>query len=345
MNRPQTPEAPFLYKIEEVSFQNTKDSVTLAGTFTYPKMGSDFPVVILITGSGPQDRNEEIFEHKPFWVLADYLTKKEIAVLRYDDRGVGESTDDFSDATSLEFMNDVIAAINYLKNRKEVDSKKIGLIGHSEGGAIAAMTASENKNVSFVISLAGVMIPGGELMIRQKELQLSAMGSSKAYIEKEIQFDTGLMNVITKSVSDSLKGNLEKYTTEYFKENPQFASDHGMTEAYYKSLVVSSYSSPWLSNFIKYDPINSLENLHCQLFALNGEKDLQVPAKENFEALRKIMKNDPSKNFTLKSYPHLNHLFQECKIGTVQEYSQIEQTISAEVLNDIANWITQLYSK
>lgn len=339
LNRPQTPEPPFQYIVEEVSFLNVSDSVKLAGTLTYPKAGTDFPAVILITGSGPQDRNEEIFGHKPFWVLADYLTNQGIAVLRYDDRGVGESTGDFSNATTVDFAKDVVAAVNFLKTRKEINTKKIGLIGHSEGGVIGPMVASENKDVAFVVAMAGVMIPGSELMIRQKEMQLRAMGSSEVYISKELEFDTGLLSIITKSATDSLKNNLGKYTNDYFKKNPKFASEHGMTEEYYKTIIVSTYSSPWLSNFIKYDPKNSLENLDCPLFAINGEKDLQVPAPENLGALQNILDKDSSKQFTLKSYPNLNHLFQECKTGMVQEYGQIEQTISPQVLEDISGWI------
>lgn len=339
LNRPQTPEAPFEYTIEEVTFTNVQDSVTLEGTLTFPKTGSDFTSVILITGSGPQDRNEEIFEHKPFWVLADYLTNHGIAVLRYDDRGFGESTGDFSKATSVDFAKDVTAAIEFLKTRKEINTKKIGLIGHSEGGVIGPLVASENNDVAFVVAMAGVMIPGSELMLRQKEKQLQAMGSSEEFISNELAFDAGIMKIITTSEADSLKHNLEKYTSDYFVKNPKFASEHGMTEAYYKKIIVDSYSSPWISTFIKYDPKNSLENLDCPLFALNGENDLQVPATENLSALQSIMNSDTSKNFTLKAYPQLNHLFQECKTGTLQEYARIEQTISPEVLKDIADWI------
>tara|TARA_R110000823_G_scaffold315693_1_gene450215 strand:- start:8056 stop:9777 length:1722 start_codon:yes stop_codon:yes gene_type:complete len=342
LKRPQTPQAPFEYNVEEVSFQNTQDSITLAGTFTYPMTGRNFPVAILISGSGPQNRNSEIFGHKSFWVLADYLTNQGIAVLRYDDRGVGESTGNFSKATSIDFAEDVVAAIAYLKSRKEINLNKIGLIGHSEGGIIAPMVAAENKNVAFVVSMAGVMLPGSELLLLQKELQLRSMGSSEVFISKEIEFDKGIMKLINASASDSLKRNLEKYTSEYFKKNPKFASDHGMTETYYKTLIVESYSSPWLINFIKYDPKNTLERLECPLFALNGERDLQVPAKENLEVLEHISNIDSSKKFTLKSYSGLNHLFQECKTGTLMEYGQIEQTLSPQVLQDIAEWINNL---
>lgn len=344
-NRPQTPEPPFNYNVENVTFKNIKDTVTLAGTFTFPKTGKNFPAVILISGSGAQNRNEEIFDHKPFWVLADYLTKNGIAVLRYDDRGFGESTGVFSGSTSIDFGRDVSAAIDYLKTRKEIDHKKIGLIGHSEGGTIAPMIASENKDVAFVVSLAGVMTTGGELLILQKEMQLRAMGSSEVYISKEIDFDTGLMTVIKKSTPETLKADLDNYTTDYFKNHPKFVSDHGMNEEYYKQLIINSYSSPWVSTFIKYNPQNALENLSIPLLALNGEKDLQVPYKENFDVLRSIMENDSSKKFTLVSYPSVNHLFQECETGTVQEYQQLEQTFSPTVLKDILEWINGLFSK
>ncbi|WP_164905155.1 alpha/beta fold hydrolase [Aequorivita ciconiae] len=341
-NRPQTPEPPFNYKVENVSFFNIKDSVTLAGTFTYPESGSNFPAVILITGSGPQDRNEEIFNHKPFWVIADYLSNKGIAVLRYDDRGVGGSTGDFATSTTFDFGQDVVAAIDYLKTRKEINLEKIGLIGHSEGGIIAPIIAAKNSDVAFVVSLAGVMIPMGDLLILQKEMQLRTMGSSEEYIVKEIDFDTGIMATIQKSTAGSLKEDLEKYTIQYFLDNPKFVSEHGLSEAYYKQLIVNSYSSPWLSSLIRYNPTAALENLDVPLLALNGEKDLQVPAKENFEALRDIAQKFPSKRFTLNSYPNLNHLFQECEKGTVQEYGQIEQTFSPAVLHDISEWINKI---
>ncbi|HAV53753.1 alpha/beta fold hydrolase [Aequorivita vladivostokensis] len=342
LNRPQTPQAPFSYNIEEVSFQNMQDSITLKGTFTYPKTGGNFTTAILISGSGPQNRNSEILGHKSFWVLADYLASHGIAVLRYDDRGVGESTGDFSKATSVDFAEDVVAAITYLEGRKEIDPKKIGLIGHSEGGVIAPMVASENKNVAFIVSMAGVMIPGSELLLLQKQLQLRSMGSSDSFISKEIEFDKGIMSTVTTSPVDSLKYNLEKYTSDFFKEHPNFPSEHGMTEAYYKTLIVESYSSPWLSNFIRYDPINALENVDCPFLALNGEKDLQVPAKENLGVLLRISEADTTKKITLKSYPGINHLFQECETGSVMEYAQIEQTLSPQVLKDITEWINNL---
>ena len=280
--------------------------------------------------------------HKSFWVLADYLASHGIAVLRYDDRGVGESTGDFSKATSVDFAEDVVAAITYLEGRKEIDPKKIGLIGHSEGGVIAPMVASENKNVAFIVSMAGVMIPGSELLLLQKQLQLRSMGSSDSFISKEIEFDKGIMSTVTTSPVDSLKYNLEKYTSDFFKEHPNFPSEHGMTEAYYKTLIVESYSSPWLSNFIRYDPINALENVDCPFLALNGEKDLQVPAKENLGVLLRISEADTTKKITLKSYPGINHLFQECETGSVMEYAQIEQTLSPQVLKDITEWINNL---
>ncbi|MAO48301.1 MAG: hypothetical protein CL527_06235 [Aequorivita sp.] len=342
LNRPQTPQAPFSYNIEEVSFQNMQDSITLKGTFTYPKTGGNFTTAILISGSGPQNRNSEILGHKSFWVLADYLASHGIAVLRYDDRGVGESTGDFSKATSVDFAEDVVAAITYLEGRKEIDPKKIGLIGHSEGGVIAPMVASENKNVAFIVSMAGVMIPGSELLLLQKQLQLRSMGSSDSFISKEIEFDKGIMSTVTTSPVDSLKYNLEKYTSDFFKEHPNFPSEHGMTEAYYKTLIVESYSSPWLSNFIRYDPINALENVDCPFLALNGEKDLQVPAKENLGVLLRISEAHTTKKITLKSYPGINHLFQECETGSVMEYAQIEQTLSPQVLKDITEWINNL---
>ena len=182
--RPQEPTKPYPYYSEDVIFENKKDKITLAGTLTLPTKEGNYPVVVLITGSGPQNRDEELLGHKPFLVLADYLTKNGIAVLRFDDRGIGESQGDFKTATSLDFASDVESAVNYLQTRKEINKKKIGLIGHSEGGIIAPMVAAKSKDIDFIVLLAGTGIPGGELMLLQKELIERASGANEADIQK-----------------------------------------------------------------------------------------------------------------------------------------------------------------
>ncbi len=343
LNRPQTPAPPFYYAIEEVTFENVQDSVTLAGTLTFPKDGGNFPAAILISGSGAQNRNEEIMGHKLFWVLADYLAKQGIAVLRYDDRGTAASTGNFNEAITQDFAKDVEAAVDFLKNRPEINKQVIGLIGHSEGGIIAPMVASNRTDdIGFIVLLAGVTIPGDDLMILQKELSLRAMGSSESYIEQEVLFDNELMPVITSTPLEKLADSLEIFTRDYLDKNPKFAKNRGMNAQSYINLVTTSYTSPWLYNLLNFDPAEVLKNTKCPILALNGENDTQVPYKENLEVLENLKADYPEKNITTKSYPKLNHLFQESVKGSVFEYGRIEQTIAPYVLVEISSWINSL---
>lgn len=343
LNRPQTPTPPFYYNIEEITFTNVKDSVTLAGTLTFPMDGSNFPVAILISGSGAQNRNEELMGHKLFWVLADYLTKQGIAVLRYDDRGTAASTGDFKEALTQDFATDVEAAVDYLKTRPEFNKEATGLIGHSEGGIIAPMVASKRpEDIGFIVLLAGVTIPGDEVMKLQKEQSLRAMGSSESYIEKEMIFDKQLMEIITTTPLEKLAESLTTFTESYLKNNPDFTKNRGMTAENYINTVATSYSNPWFYNLLNYNPKEALKNTKCPMYALNGENDTQVPYKENLGILKKLKATYPEKNITTKSYPKLNHLFQESKTGSVFEYGRIEQTIAPYVLVDISSWINSV---
>jgi pimeloyl-ACP methyl ester carboxylesterase len=340
LNRPQTPTPPFYYNSEEVTFQNVKDSVTLAGTLTFPKDGDNFPVAVLISGSGAQNRNEEIMGHKLFWVLADYLAKQGIAVLRYDDRGTAASTGNFKDALTQDFAVDVETAVDFLKTRPEINQKAIGLIGHSEGGIIAPMVASNRPDdIGFIVLLAGVTIPGDKVMKLQKELSLRSLGSSEGYIKQEMLFDNELMQVITTTPLDNLAEDLTTFTETYLKNNPNFAKNRGMTTQKYVTTVVKSYTNPWFYNLLNYNPDTALKNTACPILALNGENDTQVPYKENLAVLQQLKAAYPEKNITTKSYPKLNHLFQESEKGSVFEYGRIEQTIAPYVMVDISSWI------
>ncbi len=342
-NRPQTPTPPFYYNIEEVTFENKTDSVTLAGTLTFPKDGDNFPVAVLISGSGAQNRNEELVGHKLFWVMADFLAKQGIAVLRYDDRGTASSTGDFKKALTTDFARDVEAAVDFLKKRSEFNQEAIGLIGHSEGGIIAPMVASNRPDdIDFVVLLAGVAIPGDELMKLQKELSLRAMGSSEDYIKQEILFDKELMKVITTTPLNNVSESLTTFTESYLENNPGFAKNRGMTPEKYVTLVSTTYSNAWFNYLLNYDPYEALKNTNCPIFALNGENDTQVPYKENLDALKEIKATYPEKNITTKSYPRLNHLFQESVTGSAFEYRTIEQTIAPNVLVDISGWINTI---
>jgi len=338
--RPQEPTKPYQYYSEDVTFENIKDSISLSGTLTLPTKSGNFPVVILITGSGPQNRDEALLGHKPFLVIADYLTKNGIAVLRYDDRGVGQSTGDFKTATSADFATDVESAITYLKTRKEINKKQIGLVGHSEGGLIAPIVAAKSKDVSFIILLAGTGIQGDKLLLLQEELISRVNGVSETDIKKSIEKNSKLFEMVVKSNDTmKLKTDLTNLINESLKNDTSAEMLNGMTKDEFVSMQVNQISSPWMQYFIKFDPATTLEKVKCPVLAINGEKDLQVPPKENLTAIKNALAKGGNKNVTIKELPNLNHLFQECITGSPNEYSSIEQTFSPTALDEITKWI------
>tara|TARA_R110002033_G_C3876755_1_gene237674 strand:+ start:1028 stop:2104 length:1077 start_codon:yes stop_codon:yes gene_type:complete len=333
-NRPQEPKQPFEYISENVVFKNNLDSISLAGTITYPKMGSDFPAVILISGSGPQDRNSELLNHKPFLVIADYLTKRGIAVLRVDDRGTGESEGKYNETGLNGFVNDTESAFEFLKTRKEINHSKIGLIGHSLGGIIAPIIASENTDVSFIVILAGSGIRGDKLMLLQKEKIERKMGVPETGITQGQNNMKGAYDIILKSNDNKteLQTELKSYFTKVFG---------AMLPESQIQTISEQMSIPWLTDFIKFDPQTSLSETKCPVLALNGANDLQVPPKENLEIIEKILKENGNEDVETKQLENLNHLFQESETGLPNEYATIEQTFSPKVLEIITEWIKQ----
>ncbi len=340
INRPQEPTKPYPYYSEDVKFENTKDKIVLAGTLTLPEKDGNFPAVILISGSGPQNRDEELMEHKPFLVLADHLTKNGIAVLRFDDRGTAESTGNFKTATSLDFAGDVESALKYLQTRKEINKNQIGLIGHSEGGIIAPMLAAESKDINFIVLLAGTGIRGDQLLLLQQELIGKASGISDTELEKVRIINKGAFDIVLKSDNtESLETELTSYIKQMLKDYPESEKPAGMSEDDYVKLQVKQLTSPWMIYFIKHNPAPILEKVNCPVLAINGEKDLQVPAKVNLEAIENALEKGGNKKATTKELPGLNHLFQECETGLPAEYATIEQTFSPIALAEISNWI------
>jgi pimeloyl-ACP methyl ester carboxylesterase len=333
IKRPQEPTKPYPYYSEDITFQNKKANITLAGTLTLPKKEGNFPAVILITGSGPQNRDEEVFGHKPFLIISDYLTRNGIAVLRYDDRGVAQSTGDFKTATTFDFASDVESAISYLKTRKEINSKKIGLIGHSEGGIIAPIVAAaEPKDVDFIVLLAGSGLQGDKLMLLQKEKLEQAMHIDEQEIAKGQRIFRGAYDIIlgSNAVDTNLKNNVATYLKQAFGSQA--------TEELI-STITNQIVNPWTINFLKYNPVPTLEKVKCPVLALDGEKDLQVPPKENLIAIKTALEKGGNKNVITKLFPNLNHLFQDCKTGLLNEYSEIEETFSPAALDEITKWI------
>ena len=280
VTRPQEPIKPYPYYSEDVVFENTKANISLSGTLTLPKINGVFPVVILITGSGPQNRNEELLGHKPFLIISDYLTRNGIGVLRYDDRGIGQSTGDFKTATSADFATDVESAIAYLKTRKEIKKNKIGLIGHSEGGLIAPIVASKSKDVNFIVLLAGTGIQGDKLLLLQQELIAKANGVSAAEIEKTIQNNGEIFKMIKESNDNQkLKTDLTILINALLKNEPNTEIPNGITKEEFISEQVNQISSPWMQYFIKFNPATILENVKQLLRHITTDQELKEVKK------------------------------------------------------------------
>jgi pimeloyl-ACP methyl ester carboxylesterase len=332
--RPQEPKPPYPYHSENLRFENKPAGITLAGTLTLPKEGKNFPAAILVTGSGPQNRDEELLGHKPFLVLSDYLTRNGIAVLRYDDRGVAESGGNYSTATLEDFASDAAAAVNYLKTRKEINPKKIGIIGHSEGGIIAFMLASEKNNgLAYIVSMAGMAIPGDSLMRMQRYLISKAMGVSDAQIEQNEAMMDKINNIVNKYPDDYIQQNIDKLTDEAL---PDSLKGNGSIRMAFQQ-GIKQLMSPEIKSLMNFNPSDALSKIKCPVFALNGGKDLQVPADINLNRIKALVRGPIS----TKKYSDINHLFQYCTTGLPTEYGSIEETISPNVLNDIVEWIKQ----
>lgn len=337
--RPQEPHGPFPYLTEEIKFRNEQAGITLAGTLTLPQQGKNFPVVVLVTGSGPQDRNEELYGHKPFWVIADDLTRKGIAVLRFDDRGVGQSEGSFQSSDGSHFATDAAAALNYLKTRKEINPKKMGLVGHSEGGSIAFMQAARNKDVAFIVSLAGPGVKGDSLMLRQAELIGKSQGATDLAWSMQKPILRHRYALLTTHKS------LEVLRQELYEDIVRTIPAESLKDERIKKQVadgINTMTSPWYLHFMRYDPTADLQKIQCPVLALNGERDVQVDADMNLTAIESNIKKSGNQQVTIKKYPGLNHLFQHCKSCTLSEYGQLEETISPEVLQDMADWILKI---
>ncbi len=343
IKRPQNPEKPYPYYEEEVIFQNKNEGFTLAGTLTLPAKEGQYPAVVMITGSGPQNRDEELLGHKPFLVISDFLTKNGIAVLRFDDRGTAGSKGDFNSATSADFATDVRAAVDYLLTRPEIKKDQIGLMGHSEGGIIAPMVAAESPDIAFIVLLAGTGIRGDKLLLLQQELIGRASGISEKDLKTAGKINRKIFKTILKSKNiEKLKTNLTNIMKQAVKENPEMEVPKGMNVEELIKTQVSQVTTPWMQYFIKYDPAISLKKVKCPVLAVNGEKDLQVPPKENLLPIKNTLLKSGNNNVTTIEFKGLNHLFQECTSGSPSEYGTIEQTFSPIALEEIKNWIVKI---
>jgi len=330
--RPQEPGRPFPYEEEEVTYTN--GDVRLAGTLTFPSEGGPFPAAILISGSGPQDRNEEVFGHKPFLVLSDHLSRAGIAVLRVDDRGVGGSGGSTSESTTEDFAGDVLAGIAFLKNRPEVDPKRIGLIGHSEGGIIAPLVASRSDDVAFVIMLAGPGVPGDEILYLQTKLIARAAGVDEQALAGVLEAHRELTAAVKSGAGEEeTRARVRALIEAQFGGAESEAIDSAVEQ------TVAQMTGPWFRFFLGYDPRPALGKVRVPVLALNGELDLQVDADQNLPEIRKALEQGGNEDFTVKELPGLNHLLQKAETGSVEEYYSLEETLSPAALDTIRDWI------
>jgi pimeloyl-ACP methyl ester carboxylesterase len=337
--RHQEPTEPYSYHTEEVSFSSEEGKVQLAGTLSLPKNKKSFPTAILISGSGPQNRDEEFMTHKPFLVLADHLTRNGIAVLRYDDRGFASSTGDHNAATSADFATDVKAAIGYLKSRKDIDPDKIGLIGHSEGGLIAPMVAADIP-LNFIVLLAGPGVTGEQISIQQIELLGKLKDADEQDIKNELEVMKGIFALIKNNDDDpeTLENKLQIYIEKQLDENEVVLEN--MSKEEYTKRQIAQLTRPWLRYFLNYDPQPVLARVDCPVLALNGEKDVQVGAG-NLKEIEKALHEGGNNRVTIKEFENMNHLFQICETGSMEEYAQIETTMEPIVLETVSNWINK----
>jgi len=342
LKRPQMPVKPYPYFEEEVVFENTEANIVLAGTFTRPEGNNKSPVVILISGSGRHDRDGSIPTHKPFLVLSDYLTRKGIAVLRFDDRGFGQSTGDFSKATTADFAQDVLSAVRYLKSRKDIDASEIGLIGHSEGGIIAPLAANQTTDISFIVSLAGTGIPGSEISVMQSKILRPFPVSDEAAFEQNLRksIEIASSNNEISQIKEALTNHNKSYLTPILKSLG--ASDDNISK--FIENEVETGLKPWTRYFYTYNPSEEFEKLSIPVLSLNGSKDTQVNATINQNAIRNALIKGSNKNYKIVELENLNHLFQECTTGDINEYKEIEQTMSPIAMKEISNWIFETVS-
>ena len=326
--RPQDPQPPFDYRVTEVSFTNEKEGNTLTGTLTIPKGKGPFPAMVLVSGSGQQNRDEELMNHRPFWVIADYCARHGIAVLRYDDRGMGGSTGEVENATSLDFSYDAEAAFDFLRKQKHIDASRVGILGHSEGGIINFMVAARRPEVAFLVSLAGPAVDGVELLKEQQKAILRASGMTEEAIQFSSNTNAQLFDIIEASSSREEADSLLRQLVKSWGYNEE------LTEQ-----TVNQLAMPWMYYFLKYDPTEAIVKTNCPALLLNGSKDLQVIASQNLPAYEKIIAEHGKTNLTLHEMPDLNHLFQHCETGSPNEYFEIEETISVEVMEMVVEFV------
>ena len=344
--RPQHPKAPFNYDISEieVDIQNNKGSHKLSGTLTQPKGDGPFPLAILVSGSGPQDRDETIFHHKPFWVIADYMTNNRIAVFRYDERGVGKSTGSFAESTTQDFANDALAIVEQMSKMSNIDKEKIGIIGHSEGALVASMAAAKSASVKFAILLAGPSVPGHQLLKTQITDVSLAEGFAPEEIQKEAQIKSDIINIAAGKGTVSQRSTRAKNKLKSFYDSNFSAEEKkqkGSFELYYQS-IAEPLMNDWMHFFLNVEPKVYIEKMACPTLALIGSKDMQVSADHNISGFRAALHAAPTQVYKVKEIEGVNHLFQHSRTGKPSEYGQLGETFAHEVLVLMRDWMKSI---
>ena len=339
--RPQNPKKPYPYNEEEIVYENRSAHVKLAGTLTTPRGKGPFPVALLITGSGPQDRDSTLYGHKPFLVIADHLTRLGIAVLRLDDRGVGKSTGDLEQSTEEDLAGDVLTGVEWLKGRKDIDARKIGFIGHSEGGIVAAMAAARSSDVAFVVSLGGPGIPGEQLLYLQGAALNRAMGASVETIEKNRAVQEQMFAIVKREKDNvaaerELRALTKKVQSE-LSDAERSSAGQGLEDAL--NAQIRMVLSRDFRFFLTYDPGTAWRQVKAPVLALNGALDRQVPASENLSAITAALAAGGNPDYEIASLPKLNHLFQKSETGSFSEYGQLEETFAPVALRNMSDWI------
>lgn len=342
MLHPQEPKKPYPYLAEEVRFVNPTDGDTLAGTLTMPTTPGPHRAVVMITGSGPQSRDEPVMNHRPFLVWADALTRLGIAVLRYDDRGVGASTGNFNEARTADLARDVEAAVDYLRSRKEIDNQRIGLIGHSEGGMIAPIVAvSRPKDVSFIVLLAAPGLRGDSILVMQNEIISRRSHTPDSIREATAQLNRSLFALLVPPTTDeeALRQSLAEVLRGAFFDGPLAPPmPHEQIELAINQ-EMEMLTAPWMRDFLRYDPAPMLSRVQCPVLAVQGSEDVQVPAAANLPIVEKALTLHGNKEVTVKEFPGLNHMLQHCQTCLPDEYGEIRETVSPEVLQFVGEWI------
>lgn len=340
LKRPQEPKTPYPYREEEVAIPNPAAGLKLAGTLTLPDADGPFPAVVLITGSGAQNRDEEVFGHKPFLVIADYLTRRGIAVLRCDDRGVGRSTGDHQSATTQDFASDVLAQVRWLKSRQEIDPKRIGLLGHSEGGIIAPMVANQSKDVAFVILMAGTGLRGDSVLVLQVGLIAKAQGIDDSSVASITRNQRRVLDILLADKdSAATAAALRAAMAEIVASMGEMEKQAMRISAASIDQQIDVMMSPWFRYFVSYDPAPALRSLRIPVLAVVGERDVQVAPTENLTAIETALRTGGNKNYRVQVLPGLNHLFQTATTGAIAEYAKIEETIAPAALQLFGDWI------